>query len=179
MTKETKQRERHDWKFYMRLPRRKREFALFMFVVSIISINVIAPLITFSDIGMASPEIWLNTLKILPVLWVAVIITVLATLKPAEWLKDKIVHPGDSFNAHILANIVCSVFLMSIILTIVGTGIGTGIWDGDLFTHFFLRWPRNFGISFGVEALVAQPIARLILHHYHLHIDKNGMEVED
>jgi hypothetical protein len=29
-----KDKERHDWKFYMHLPRRKREFALFMVVIS-------------------------------------------------------------------------------------------------------------------------------------------------
>lgn len=33
--------------FYMKLPRSKKEFALFMGIVSIISVNIIAPLITF------------------------------------------------------------------------------------------------------------------------------------
>ena len=32
--------------FYMKLPRNKKEFALFMGVISIISVNIIAPLIT-------------------------------------------------------------------------------------------------------------------------------------
>lgn len=38
-------------KFYMNLPRNKKEFALFMAVVSIISVNIIAPLITCFEIG--------------------------------------------------------------------------------------------------------------------------------
>lgn len=172
------EKPRHDWKFYMHLPRKKREFALFMIVISLISINIIAPLITFSELGGISVDEWLSVLRILPVLWICVLLVVLITLKPAEWLKDKIVHPGDSYNAHIVVNILCSVFLMSVILTIVGTGIGEWSFGSDLFTHFFVRWPRNFGIAFGVEALIAQPVARQVLHHYHLVIDKDGKEQE-
>ena len=37
--------------FYMKLPRSKKEFALFMGIVSIISVNIIAPLITFFEAG--------------------------------------------------------------------------------------------------------------------------------
>jgi hypothetical protein len=171
------EKPRHDWKFYMHLPRRKREFALFMVVISLISVNIIAPLITFSEVGFASVEEWLNVLKILPILWITVLVIVLVTLKPATWLTDKIIHPKDSYNAHIVVNILCSVFLMSIILTIVGTSIGEWNLGADIFTHFLFRWPRNFGIAFGVEALIAQPIARRVLHHYHLVIDKrNGRE---
>ncbi|GHU42085.1 hypothetical protein FACS1894111_05430 [Clostridia bacterium] len=175
----TQERPSNNWKFYMRLPRRKREFVLFMLVISLISVNIIAPLITFSEIGTASVEEWKNVLKILPVLWVCVVATVLITLKPTAWLTDKIIHPQDSYNAHIVVNILCSVFLMSIILTVVGTGIGEGEFDSNLWAKFFFRWPRNFGIAFGVEALIAQPIARRVLHHYHLVIDKKtGKETE-
>lgn len=171
---------RHDWKFYMHLPRRKREFALFMVVISLISVNIIAPLITFSEVGFISTEVWLNVLKILPVLWLTVLVVVLITLKPATWLTDKIIHPKDSYNAHIVVNILCSVFLMSIILTVVGTGVGEWHFGSDIFTHFLFRWPRNFGIAFGVEALIAQPIARQVLHHYHLVVDKkNGREHQE
>ena len=35
----------------MKLPRSKKEFALFMGIVSIISVNIIAPLITFFEAG--------------------------------------------------------------------------------------------------------------------------------
>lgn len=37
--------------FYMRLPRNGKEFALFLAIVSIISVNIIAPLITFFEAG--------------------------------------------------------------------------------------------------------------------------------
>jgi hypothetical protein len=85
-----------------------------------------------------SPDIWISVLKILPVLWPVILVVVLITLKPATWLTDKIIHPGDSYNAHIVVNILCSVFLMSIILTIVGTGIGEWHFGFDIWTQ------RNF-----------------------------------
>jgi len=37
--------------FYTKLPRNKKEFALFMAVISVISVNIIAPLITFFEVG--------------------------------------------------------------------------------------------------------------------------------
>lgn len=37
--------------------------------------------------------------------------------------------------------------------------------------HFFFRWPRNFAVSFAVEALVAQPIARAVMNRLHLALD--------
>lgn len=37
--------------------------------------------------------------------------------------------------------------------------------------HFFFRWPRNFAVSFAVEALVAQPIARAAMNRLHLTLD--------
>ncbi len=32
---------------------------------------------------------------------------------------------------------------------------------------FFYKWPRNFAISFAVEACVAQPIARAVMNKLH------------
>jgi len=37
--------------FYMKLPRNKKEFTLFMMVISIISVNIIAPLISCFEVG--------------------------------------------------------------------------------------------------------------------------------
>ncbi|WP_303871046.1 hypothetical protein [Acetobacterium wieringae] len=34
-------------------------------------------------------------------------------------------------------------------------------------TLFFYKWPRNFAISFAVEALIAQPLARLVMVRWH------------
>lgn len=39
--------------FYMRLPRDHREFALFLLIVSLISVNLIAPLISMFELGFS------------------------------------------------------------------------------------------------------------------------------
>ena len=79
--------------------------------------------------------------------------------------------PDDSFNAQIIVNTLMNVLLMSVVLTVVGTWIGTLRISMDPITHFFYKWPRNFAISFAVEALIAQPIARTVLYHKHLRED--------
>lgn len=38
---------------------------------------------------------------------------------------------------------------------------------------FFYKWPRNFTISFLVEACIAQPIARLVILKLHQVYDKS------
>jgi len=44
---------------------------------------------------------------------------------------------------------------------------------------FFYKWPRNFAISFAVEALIAQPIARLVMLKLHrLNDTKRAMNNE-
>jgi hypothetical protein len=152
--------------FFMKLPRNKKEFALFLGIISVISVNIIAPVITCFELGF-SLAVWAKTLRILPFIWLSVIVFVLLTFKPAEMLTRKIVVETDSFNAHILANILCTVFLMSIFLTVVCTWIGSGKITGDPIRMFFYKWPRNFAISFFVEALVAQPIARFAMKTLH------------
>ena len=60
---------------------------------------------------------------------------------------------------------------MSVFLTFVGTWIGMRqIFIFPLQT-FLNVWPRNFAISFFVEAMIAQPIARLVMLKYHLYKD--------
>lgn len=161
--------------FYMKLPRNKKEFALFMAVISIISVNIIAPLITFFEVGFHL-YIWADTLKVIPFIWVAVILLVLATYKPAEWLTSKIVKEGDSFGSHITINILCTVFLMSIFLTVVGTWIGQRQISMEPIQMFFYKWPRNFAISFFVESCIAQPIARFVILKLHMHTDSDSVE---
>ncbi len=139
---------------------------LFMAIVSLISVNIIAPLITSFEIGFGW-QTWLATLKILPVIWLAVVAVVLLTYQPADWLTGKIVAKQDSFNAHITINILCTVLLMSIILTVIGTWIGQRQISLEPLQHFFYRWPRNFTIALAVEALVAQPIARQAIFLLH------------
>ena len=159
--------------FYMKLPRNKREFVLFMAVISIISVNIIAPLITCFELGFHF-YVWADVITILPYIWLCVIFLVLLTYKPAEFLTSKIVAKGDSFNAHVTINILCSVLLMSIVLTILGTWIGNRSISIEPIRKFFFKWPRNFSISFAVEALVAQPVARLVMLEMHKSGDRKA-----
>ncbi|MDR3312342.1 MAG: hypothetical protein LBS64_04330 [Spirochaetaceae bacterium] len=150
----------------MKLPRSAKEFPLFIAVISILSVNIIAPLITCFEFGF-SLSVWADVLLVIPFIWISVIALVLLTLKPAEWLTGKIIAKGDSFNAHIVVNILCTVFLMSIFLTVIGTWIGSRRVSIEPVRLFFHKWPRNFAISFAVEALFAQPIARFVMLRLH------------
>lgn len=152
--------------FFMKLPRNKKEFALFIGIISIISVNIIAPLITCFEAGFHM-YIWLDAIKVIPFIWISVIALVFITYKPAEFLTAQIVQKKDSFGAQITINILCTVFLMSIFLTVIGTWIGTGQMSMQPIRLFFYKWPRNFTISFIVEAFIAQPIARLVILKLH------------
>lgn len=158
--------------FYMKLPRNKKEFALFMAIISVISVNIIAPLITCFEAGFHL-YIWADTFRVMPFIWIAVILLVLLTYKPAEWLTSRFVKEGDSFSATITINTLCTVFLMSIFLTVIGTWIGTRHVSLEPIRMFFFKWPRNFAISFFVEGLIAQPIARFVLLKLHQAQDRN------
>jgi hypothetical protein len=157
--------------FYKKLPRNKKEFVLFMFVISIISVNIIAPLITCFEVGFHM-NVWVNAIKVIPFIWIIVIALVLLTYKPAEWLTSQIIEKEDSFGAHIVVNILCTVFMMSIFLTVIGTWIGSRQVSMEPIRMFFYKWPRNFAISFAVEACIAQPIARMVMIRMHEVKDK-------
>jgi len=161
--------------FYMKLPRNKKEFALFMAVISIISVNIIAPLITCFEVGFHM-YVWADAIKIIPFIWVCVIALVLITYKPAEFLTSRIIEEGDSFNSHIVINILCTVFLMSIFLTVIGTWIGSRQVSMEPIRMFFYKWPRNFAISFAIESLIAQPIARVVLLKMHQFKDRESKQ---
>ncbi|HEX9026367.1 MAG TPA: hypothetical protein VF839_07875 [Clostridium sp.] len=152
--------------YYMKLPRNNKEFALFMAVISIISVNIIAPLITCFEVGFHM-YVWADAIKIIPFIWICVIALVLITYKPAEWLTSTIVEEGDSFSSHIVINILCTVFLMSIFLTVIGTWVGSRQVSMEPIRMFFYKWPRNFAISFAIESLIAQPIARAVMLKMH------------
>jgi hypothetical protein len=160
----------------MKLPRNKKEFALFMAVISIISVNIIAPLITCFEVGFHM-YVWADAIKIIPFIWICVIALVLITYKPAESLTSRIVERGDSFTSHIVINILCTVFLMSIFLTVIGTWIGNRQVNMEPIRMFFYKWPRNFAISFAIELFIAQPIARAVMLKIHKAEDlKNAYE---
>lgn len=165
--------------YYMKLPRSKKEFALFMVIISIISVNIIAPLITCFESSFSFKS-WNMALKVIPFIWISVIILVLLTYKPAEYMTGRVVDEKDSFNSHIIINILCTVFLMSVFLTVIGTWIGSMNISIEPIRNFFYKWPRNFSISFAVELLIAQPIARFILLKLHSYKDsKNKEEIKE
>ena len=64
--------------YYMKLPRNKLEFVFFMLIISIISVNIIAPLISCLEMGFTADN-YLITLKSIPFIWLAVIALVLIT----------------------------------------------------------------------------------------------------
>jgi len=151
-----------------RLPWNAKEGILFLLIISIISVNIIAPLITASELGAFNLEIWFNTLQVIPFVWISVVL--LQTLiagKLADKLVNKFVETTDGFNSRIMFNLVFNVTIMSIILTIVATMIAQGKISWNPFHTFFISWPRNFFISFWVEAVVAQPIARFAMRKLH------------
>lgn len=151
---------------FMRLPRNRREFALFLLVVSLISVNLIAPTLTCMELGF-SPEAWTAAYPALAFVWILVVACVLLTKKPAEWLCNRLADKNDSYNMQILMNIVASVLLLSLLLTLLAPIVATGESLGHSAGEFIYRWPRNFGVALFVEALIAQPIARELMNRLH------------
>ncbi len=152
--------------FHMKLPRNLKEMILFVFIISIISVNIIAPLITCFELGF-SVDVWRQSLATMPFIWITVIVMVILTHKPASWMTNWIIHEDDSFGANITINILCNVFLMSIFMTVIGTWIGARQINMDAIRLFFFKWPRNFSISLLIELIIAQPIARLAISKLH------------
>ena len=163
--------------FFMKLPRNRKEFVLFIAVISIISVNIIAPLITCFEAGFHF-YVWKDVLTVLPFIWVSVIAVVLITYVPAEKMTAMIVAEDDSFRSHIVVNILCTVLMMSVFLTVIGTWIGTRRVSLEPIRMFFYKWPRNFAISLFVEMCIAQPIARFVLLRFHQRIDKKNSIAE-
>ncbi|WP_251159094.1 hypothetical protein [Caniella muris] len=160
-------------KFFMRLPRNGREFALFLLVVSLISVNLIAPTVTCMELGF-SPEAWGATYSAIVFVWVLVVACVVATKRPVEHVCAKVADEGDSYNMQVLLNIVVSVLFLSVLLTLLAPMVATGETLGHSAGEFVYRWPRNFGVALFVEALIAQPIARAVMNRYHLALDRRG-----
>lgn len=155
----------------MKLPRNRKEFSLFLFVVSFLSVNIIAPLITCFEMGF-SFNTWKHTFEVLPFIWVVVIILVLLTHEPSSKVTNLIISKEDSFNSHVTIDCLVNVTMMSIVLTIVASWIGMRTISWTPIEQFFYKWPRNFAISFFIEASIAQPIARFVLMKKHLREDR-------
>ncbi len=133
--------------YHMKLPRNKTEFALFIGIISVLSVNIIAPIISCFEMGF-SVATWRQALAVMPFIWLVVVVMVLLTNSPAALVTDKLITKTDSFNAHMIVNCLVNVVMMSLVLTVVGSWIGMRTISWAPIQQFFYKWPRNFAISF-------------------------------
>lgn len=134
-----------------------------MLIISIISVNTIAPIIMGLELGF-SKENYLATLKIIPFMWIIVVLLVRLVAGPVVGkVMPKFMGQTDGFNARVLLNILLNVTVLSILLTIIGPMVGTKQISLEPFQNFFHSWFRNFGVAFWIELLIAQPIARFAM----------------
>ncbi|MCP3781116.1 hypothetical protein [Paenibacillus sp. MZ03-122A] len=151
-----------------RLPQNAKEGILFLLIISIISVNTIAPIIMGLERGF-SKENYLETLKIIPFMWIIVVLLVRLVAGPLVGkVIPKFVGQTDGFNARVLLNTLLNVTVLSMLLTIIGTWVGTKQISLEPFQNFFHSWFRNFGVAFWIELLVAQPIARFAMKKIHV-----------
>lgn len=129
-----------------RLPQNPKEGIIFMLIISIISVNTIAPVIMGLQLGF-SKENYLETLKVIPFMWIIVMLLV-------RFVAGPIVGKTDGFNARVLLNIVMNVTVLSILLTIIGNWVGTKQISLEPFQNFFHNWFRDFGVAFWIELLL-------------------------
>lgn len=94
---------------------------------------------------------------------------VMLTNPPARWITTKIINAQDSFNAHVIVEVLVNVALMSIFMTVFGTWIGKWEISLDPFRHFIYAWPRNF--AFAIEILIAHPCAHFVMNQFHIRND--------
>lgn len=150
-----------------RLPQNAKEGILFLLIVSILSVNTIAPIIIGLERGF-SKEVYFDTLKVLPVMWFIVVLLVRLVAGPIVGkLMPIFIGKTDGFNARVLLTILLNVLVLSLLLSIIGTWVGTKQISLDPFKNFLHIWPRNFGIAFWIEMLFAQPIARFAMKKIH------------
>ncbi|WP_339824993.1 hypothetical protein NST45_04430 [Paenibacillus sp. FSL R7-0163] len=160
-----------------RLPRNGKEGILFLLIISIISVNTIAPIIVGLERGF-SKEVYIDTLKVIPFMWMIVVLSVRLVAGPIVGkVMPKFMGQTDGFNARILLNTLLNVTVLSILLSIIGTWVGTKQINLDPLKNFLHIWPRNFGIAFWIELLVAQPIARFAMKTLHARQDRKTESV--
>ncbi|GGG05755.1 hypothetical protein GCM10010913_29470 [Paenibacillus aceti] len=87
-----------------RLPQSPKEGLIFMLIISIISVNTIAPIIMGLQFGFSKGN-YLETLKVIPIMWIIVIILVRFVAGPLVGrVMPKFVGQTDGFNARVLLN---------------------------------------------------------------------------
>ena len=149
------------------LPENAKEGILFMLIISLISVNTIALIIVGLERGF-SKEVYMEMLKIVPIMWIIVVLLVRLVAGPVvSKVMPMFVGKIDGFNARVLLNTLLHVTVLSLILSINGTWVGMDGISLEPFKSFLHIWPRNFVIAFWIELLVAQPIARFAMKKLH------------
>lgn len=153
--------------FEQRLPQTKKEGILFGLIISILSVNVIPPIITGFEAAF-SLDIYLDSFHHMPLMWLAIFIFATLIQKPAGKLAHYFLGDNqNSFKATMLIEVLGDVFFMCTLMSIVGPWIGTQHISADPFLTYFKKWPRNFTVAFISEAFIIQPIARTIMSFIH------------
>ena len=158
-----------------RLPRNGKEGILFGLIVSILSVNTIAPVITGLELGFSKAVYW-NTLKIIPFMWIIVLLSVRFLAGPIVGrVLPRFLKPTDGFAVRVLMTIVLNVTVLSLWMSIIGTWVGMREISLHPFQNFLHIWPRNFGVAFWIEMLFAQPIARWGMKTLHARQDRQAL----
>jgi len=135
------------------MPRNEKEGILFLFIISIISVNIIAPIIMGLERGFSKAD-YLDALKLIPFMWVIVVLLVKLVAGPVvQKVLPKFIRKTDGFNARVLFSILFNVTVLSILLSIIGTWVAAKEIGKEPFQNFLHIWPRNFCIAFWVEML--------------------------
>lgn len=121
----------------------------------------------------------MNVVRTLPLVWVVAVICLACTRYPVTHLKKFLSSSHDSYNAQITVNIVSNVIFMSMIMTVLGTWVGQRQIDLSIFERYLTLWPRNFGIAFAMQSLIAQPTARFVTRTIHRRIDYQKKLIEE
>ncbi|MDQ7862676.1 hypothetical protein RCO48_21570 [Peribacillus frigoritolerans] len=129
----------------------EKDFILFLAIISILSVNIIAPLIMGFKFGF-SREVYFETLQVIPFVWICVILLVTLVVNPiVNKLVQKFIEPTDGFNARVLFTILFSVTILSILLTVIGSWIGMKRLVWRRFKRSFMIGHVTFSSHFGLK----------------------------
>lgn len=109
-------------KIYMRLPRDGYETLFFQGIVSLVSVNIIVPIIVMQR-ERFSWNHYFGILKVIPFMWLAVVLSIIISQWPANKLKNALSSVDDSFNAQVLVNVFSHVLIISALMTVLSNWI--------------------------------------------------------
>jgi hypothetical protein len=160
----------------LRLPWNSREGVIFGLIIAGLSCLFIGGYNMLDQLGYSWDTVR-SMVVCLPIIWiVAFFFASLVAGRISNFFCNKFLSPGDSVNARLLGNLVCTVFVMSFSFTFIGAFIGNVVEfvaGGTLDVmrivenHRFV-WPRNFFVAMIVEMFIAQPAARIVMKRMHM-----------